>query len=296
MPGRSRVTLRGPATVRGRGLFTGVSSELVIHPRESGGIVFWRSGLAPSEQIPALAEHLGFDPRLPGRNTILALDPSRPPAIDNPGAVTVEHVMSALAGLGVTDARIVLTGPEAPIGDGSAAFLAGAIASAGTRELGAAVEPIVVRERLVVKDPRGTGEIVAEPIDGDRLELAYTLDYGAAGGLAPQTFSWTWDSRTYAHEVAPARTFCLRREAEAMRAAGLFSWVTTNEMLVLGDDGRPIDNEFRFPDEPARHKLLDLLGDLYLAGAPIIGRITAVRSGHALNGIMARTLRAHAGL
>jgi len=295
----ARRTLSGAARIAGRGLFTGALAELTIRASESAGVVFRRVDVPGSPPIPALAAHVGSDPRLPGRNTILMLNPARATGPDNPGVLTVEHVMSALAGLGITDAMVEVAGPEVPIDDGSAAALVNAIAAAGTRELGTPAEPIVVRERLVVRDAKGIGEIVAEPLNGTRSELSYTLDYGAGGagsGLARQTFAWTVDPVTYARDVAPARTFCLQREAEAMRAAGLFSWITPRDMLVLADDGRPIDNELRFPDEPARHKLLDLLGDLSLAGAPFIGRIAATRSGHALNAEMARALRRHAGL
>lgn len=294
MKAPARRTLRAPATLAGRGLFTGAPAEVTILPRSEPGIVFRRADLPGAPPVPALASHVGSDPRLPGRNTILSLDPSRAPGADNPSVLTVEHVMSALAGLGVTDADVRLSAPELPISDGSALDFCRVVAAAGTTDAGA-VDPIVVTERLVVRDERAGAEIVADPPEGrggsPGLVLSYTLEY-SAGGPARQTFACTLDPATYARDVAPARTFCLRREAEALRAAGLFAWVTPRDMLVLDESGSPIDNALRFPDEPARHKLLDLLGDLALAGAPIVGRISATRSGHALNAAMARLLLA----
>lgn len=295
MPGAQRRTVRDTDCLSGRGLFTGASAELVVRGRTAGGIVFRRVDLPGSPEIPAAPEYVGADPRLPGRNTILTLDPSRPPGPDNPGAITVEHVMSSLAGLGITDATVELRGPEVPIDDGSARGLTEAIIRAGTRDLPAAAEPLVVREPTMVKFEKDSASITVEPSRSGRLELSYTLDYTAMGGPAPSTFEWSWDPVSYARDVAPARTFCLDREAAAMRSAGLFSWVTSHEMLVLDGAGTPIENTLRFPDEPARHKLLDLLGDLSLAGVPIVGRFTAVRSGHALNVAVARTLRRTVG-
>ncbi len=286
-----RLTVRDTAPIRGRGLFTGAECEVALRSRESGGIVFRRVDLPGTPEIPARSEHIGADPRLPGRNTILALDPSRPPSPDNPAIATVEHVMSALAGMGVTDTTVEVCGPEVPIDDGSAASLVAAISEAGTSALPGEAVPIVVHDPAVVRYERDACEITVEPSRSGRLELSYTLDYSAIGGPSASTFEWVWDPGSYARDVAPARTFCLEREAVAMRRAGHFDWVTSREMLVLDDRGHPFDNVLRFSDEPARHKLLDLLGDLSLAGAPIVGRFTAVRSGHALNAVVARTLR-----
>ena len=276
--------------VAGRGLFTGVASSVVFRPRESGGIVFRRVDLAGTPEVPARVSRVGSDPRLPGRNTILVSDPSRAPGADNPAVVTVEHAMSALAGLGVTDATVDVGGPELPIADGSSRDFVAALSRAGVRDLRGGLEPIVVRERIAVRDERSGAEIVAEPLDHDGLELSYTLDYSPAPGPPSRTFAWSWDADGYGEDVAPARTFCLEREAVALRAAGLFTWVTPREMLVLNDSGAPVENSLRFADEPARHKLLDLLGDLALAGVPLRGRFTARRSGHALNAAMARRL------
>ena len=121
--------------------------------------------------------------------------------------------------------------------------------------------------------------------------MSYHLNYSDAGGasLPPQSASWDGLAESYYTEIAPARTFSLLSEVEALRALGLFEGFSPKELLVLGPSG-PIENEWRFENEPARHKLLDLIGDLALAGGPIRGRITAMRSGHALNHELARVL------
>ncbi len=312
MPGLPESTrafsLQGSTSVRGTGLFTARNATLKINPAASGhGIVFRRTDLPQSPPIPALWSHVTTDPRLPGRNTTLIADPSRPASPTNATIATVEHVLSALAGLGVMDALIEIDGPEVPIGDGSAWPFVEAIDQAGLVEIpGPGSAAIVVDRVIEVPDPRtpkgASGPVVVfEPShDSSRashadssggrnpakhvgLWMSYELDYGLGTGIAPSAVGFAIDPQTYRREIAPARTFCLEHEARALRAAGLFQHLSPNEMLVLDATGQPIDNELRFPDEPARHKLLDLIGDISLAGLPIRARVTGRRSGHALN-------------
>lgn len=276
-----RRTLSAPVRVEGPGLFTGRPARLSIEPSERGGL-----RLAPGgPDFPATIDHL--DPRpvhpafgaLPARCTSLARDPASPPAH------TVEHALAALAGLGVTDAVLRLEGDEVPIGDGSALPFVPAILSAGLRDLPGEAPAIVIRDRIELRD--GDAGLVLEPFGG--VEYRYELDYPPGSPIPTQSASWDGSPDAFISAIAPARTFCLRAEAEAMRRAGLFSHLSPREMLVLDADG-PIDNALRFPDEPARHKLLDLIGDLALAGGPIRGRIIARRSGHAMNHDAARVL------
>lgn len=293
------VTLSQPAMVGGMTLFTAAAASLIIRPAPAGhGIVFRRTDLPDQPRIPALVRHVVPE----SRHTVLSADPANRAA---PVIHTVEHVLSALAGLGITDALLDLHGQEVPIGDGSAAPFVQALQEAGVRRVaadGPMPEPIVVREPITVTDARGDGRIEAlPPLPGEQaLDLSYDLDYGPNSPLPPQRATLRLDAAggadAYAAQIAPARTFCLAEEAQAMRKMGFFKHLEPKDMLVIGEDGRPIDNALRFPDEPARHKLLDLLGDLSLTGRPIIGRITASRSGHALNHEMARKLLAHAGV
>lgn len=232
------------------------------------------------------ADHSGWMRRadgkaigVPPRNTTLVLSGAGAGAVV---AATVEHVLSALAGMGVWDACVVLEGDEVPIDDGSAlAFveLARHLKRGGLGGMGADAEPIVLRERVEVRDASGAW-IVGEPLDG--IEYAYELDYGAGAPIPAQRAVWRGDAEAYAREIAPARTFSLRAEAEAARAAGLFAHLTPAEMVVVGDDGLPMANAWRTEDEPSKHKLLDLIGDLALLGRPLHAKVTAHRSGHAM--------------
>ncbi|MEM9663010.1 MAG: UDP-3-O-acyl-N-acetylglucosamine deacetylase [Planctomycetota bacterium] len=276
--------VRVEAGVGGRGLFTEIESVLTIRPGDDG-IAFRVGGV----RIPATIEHLSAEPvvqafaQMPPRHTVLAKDGAR--------VITTEHVLAALVGLGVTDAELVIEGgEEVPIDNGSAAAFVRAMQSVGLTELGDA-EPLVITEVITVEDGSG-GMIVAEPCDGPAAvpDYSYLLDYGEAAPLDKQTASWSGDAGVFASQVAPARTFSFAAEVEQMRALGLFTSFTPADLLVLDAKGEPIENELRFADEPARHKLLDLIGDLALVGQPIAGRIAAYRSGHALNHEMARRL------
>ncbi|MBY0307214.1 MAG: UDP-3-O-acyl-N-acetylglucosamine deacetylase [Phycisphaerales bacterium] len=143
---------------------------------------------------------------------------------------------------------------------------------------------------------RDGARITAEPTDEPELALTYHLDYGPGAGvcLGPQSASFTlnWlDPRVddYIERIAPARTFCTRAEADAFHAAGYFAHLAPADVLIIAPDG-PVNNTLRMAGEPAVHKLLDLLGDLALAGRPVCARVTAHRSGHALNHELARRL------
>ena len=221
---------------------------------------------------------------VPGRNTTPALDPSDDLS---PAIATVEHVLSALAGLGISDALILVDGPELPILDGSALPFAMAILDAGIAELDKPIEPIRLPEPITVS--RQGASITARPRDLPGCDFVYELDYGPRSPLVAQRAVWESDSATYCDQIAPARTFCLQSEAESMQKLGLFEHLSPRDMLVIGPDG-PLENTLLFDNEPARHKLLDLIGDLALVRRPIQACITATGSGHALNHALARAL------
>lgn len=297
-PIQTGATVASPAVIAGVTLFTAAHATLIIRPAPAGhGLVFRRTDLTDQPRIPALITHLVPE----SRHTVLSADPRDRAA---PVVHTVEHILSALAALGVTDALLDLHGPEVPIGDGSAALFTDAITAARIAPLhgpAPAQAPIRVREPIEIADRAATIQILPLPDESEALELEYRLDYGASSPVPAQraairlaTAAAATDPAEYLREIAPARTFCLLEEAQAMQKMGLFRHLQPSDMLVIGEDGRPIDNQFRFPDEPARHKLLDLLGDLALTGRPIIGRVIASRSGHALNHEAARRLLAHA--
>ncbi|MGP1273329.1 MAG: UDP-3-O-acyl-N-acetylglucosamine deacetylase [Phycisphaerales bacterium] len=289
------VRLRAEASLEGPGLFTGRAARLAVAPAAAGtGLVFVVAG----RRIPARIEHLETEPVVPAFASVPARHTNL--SADGATAVTVEHALAALAGLGVADAELRLedlddpsrTTVEVPIGDGSAQALVEALRHAGLEPTELETPVILVRETITVQDDAG-GMLVAEP--AALPDCSYLLDYGGTSAPVPkQSSRWTLEDadsrRTFAEQIAPARTFSLRAEAEQMQKLGLFASFTPADLLVLDDDGSPIDNSLRFENEPARHKLLDLIGDLALAGRPILGRVSAYRSGHALNHEMARRL------
>ena len=278
---RHRRTIASPASVAGTGLFTDIPASAKLLPAEAGaGIVFVVMG----QSIPATCAHIAEASPIPAfagrsaRHTVLAAG--------DEFAITVEHVVACIAGLGISDLRIEL-GPsgELPIGDGSAEPYRLAIEGAGLTDLAEAVEPLVIAER--VGFDAGDGRtLVAEPA----AEASYTYIFEPEPPLTPQQATWDGSAESFVHELAQARTFSFRHEAEVLRQLGLCSSFTPADLLVIDTRGRPIDNAWRFDNEPARHKLLDLIGDLALVGRPIIGSITATRTGHSANHAFAERL------
>jgi UDP-3-O-[3-hydroxymyristoyl] N-acetylglucosamine deacetylase/3-hydroxyacyl-[acyl-carrier-protein] dehydratase len=269
-------TVASPTKISGRGLFTGQSVTATIYPADpDSGIFFRRSDLRASDPIPAHVDRVVSRPR---RTCLQAGE-----AI----VETVEHCLSGLAGLGVDNALIELDGPELPAGDGSAMPFVTAVENAGLVEQDSPRRPLVVSEPVTIRE--GEAMIAAFPNGGAGLDVLYDLDYGPESVLGRQIHAFTLEPESYAAKIAPARTFSTLADAEKLREAGLFKHLTPKEMLVIGEAG-PIDNAFRFEDEPVRHKLLDLIGDLSLVGRPVHGRVVASRSGHHLNQRMARAL------
>lgn len=275
---RRQRTLRVSASVRGKGLLFGHDAEAMICPAAPGtGIVFERTDVEPPIPIPALASNVVVRPR---RTTLKSGDTT----ID-----TVEHCLSALNGLGIDNAVIRLSGPELPCGDGSAKPFTDAIISAGTVPQDAERVEFRLREPIIIQEEDAM--LAAFPHGGEGMHVVFDLDYGEnAHRIGRQAWSFDLGHGDYLAEVAPARTYSLREEAEALWSAGLCRHLTPRDVLVIGEDG-PIDNAFRFDNEPVRHKVLDLIGDLYLAGCRVQCRLLAHRSGHGMNRRMALRMR-----
>ena len=268
---RRQRTIASQATVSGKGLMLGVESTLTILPAPPDhGIVFERADLERPVIIPALVSNVIPNSR---RTTLKAGDVT---------IETVEHCMSALRGLGIDNALLRLNGPELPCGDGSAMPFVDAIRPGGVAEQDAPRRTFRLLEPIVVEE--GDASIAAIPADSPAgMRVMYDLDYGPNSSRIPHQ-AWSYDPGRddYVAEIAPARTFSLREEAGALWQAGLCRHLTPRDVLVIGDDG-PIDNAFRFPDEPVRHKLLDCIGDLSLVGTVVECQVIARRSGHGLN-------------
>jgi len=262
-------TLAKPAVIEGVGLFLSESVTCTILPAEEDhGIVFERVDLSVNVQVPAFIAHVTNRDR---RSTLKA------------GAAAVEtceHCLSALAGLGVDNALIQLTGPELPCGDGSAQPYVQAIIESGLVAQEAERRVHRITEPITIED--GQSMLAALPSDGEGLQILYDLDYGDDSPISRQSRAFSVQTNGYVEQVAPARTFSLEEEAKALWDSGMCHHLTPKDILVIGNDG-PIDNSYRFEDEPVRHKILDLIGDLSLLGRRLQGRIVAYRSGHALN-------------
>lgn len=274
-------------------MFSGIPAVLTVHAG-AAGVGFVRGSGGRSDETAAETQYLtvdtswtGLPPGVPVRNTTLA-------TAGGGVVATVEHVLSALAGLGVWSARVHLDGgPETPILDGSALPFVEALRPVLVAT-NAGPSPLVVREPVQVT--RGDSFIRAEPSPADTpIEYTYSLDYGAGAAVRPQKATWGGTSEEFARAIAPARTFSLLAEARAARDAGLFKHLGPRDMLVIDDSGRPIDNEWRLEDEPARHKLLDLIGDLALLGRPLHAKLVAHKAGHSLAHEFCRAVRARVG-
>lgn len=289
-----RRSIDRPVIVRGPGLFSALQTVLTMLPAAPGtGIVFRRTDLPGEPTIPATIDSIA-PPRRQGnfgRCTVLSLPGAGDAA---PSIHTTEHLLSATSALGITDLLCEMHGAEVPMLDGSAAgFVAALLPRVVT--VGGGVQPLIIRHPITLHDQAGSSAIHAEPSDDAALHILYALDYGDASPIRPQSFEfslrWT-DEKSgslFQQQIAPARTFCSQAEADQFRAAGFFAHVAPEDVLVIGPGG-PVGSSLRFEDEPARHKLLDVIGDLALVGRPIIGRLHCTRSGHVLNAEMAQRL------
>jgi len=191
----------------------------------------------------------------------------------------VEHLLSALAGLEVDCVVVKVTSAEMPGLDGSAEGFVTGIDSVGIKDLDVPVNPVVVDQVIRVGDD--TAWIEASPPKFPGLSIEYQLDYGE-GPIGQQAFSLCVTPQAYRESLAAARTFISVADAERLRATGRGLAVEPRDLLVFGPEG-PLDNHLRWPDECVRHKMLDVVGDLSLAGRPIHAHLKAFRSGHRLN-------------
>lgn len=270
-------TISREASFTGPGLFSGEPATVTFAPAEPGsGITFVREQDGKIASIPATVHNVLRRPRRTClKNGTLFVE-------------TVEHCMAALAGLGIDNAIVRVSGGsvgELPGGDGSSRPFVQAIQEAGVTEQDEPVRPLVISKPVQVSGEGAT--LAALPGPTDRLEVIY--DFEAPAPVGRQVISFHLGDDDFASQLAPARTFVFEDEARELSARGMGKHLTPRELLVISPEG-PIENEFRFADECARHKVLDLIGDLFLIGRPLRGRIVACKSGHALNHLLAKRL------
>jgi len=269
MPSKTQQkTIARHTELSGRGLFTSQPCRMSFEPAEVGaGVVFQRTDLADPVRIAASAANLSKRSR---RTTL------------HNGQVTVEtveHVLSAVNGLGLSNLLIELTGPEVPDLDGSPKPFCDALGEAGVQTQDAERNVWAITQAVTVAD--GDAMLTALPGRPDCLDILFDLDYSHEPSIGRQVLAFRLGADDYARDLAPARTFLLADEAEELRRQGIGEHLTTKDVLVMGPDG-PVDNELRFADEHVRHKVCDLVGDLMLFGRALRGRIVAYKSGHAL--------------
>jgi UDP-3-O-acyl N-acetylglucosamine deacetylase len=273
---RRQRTLARPASVLGFGYFSGRDVRVEFWPAaENAGITFVRHDLGPGARIPAAAAH--------------RIDAPRRTTLESNGVRVemVEHVLAALAGLGVDNCEVWVDAQEMPGCDGSARDFVEAIDAAGIVEQRQPVRQIVVGQSVRVAD--GENWIAAEPPRGAGLSISFELDFGTESAIGRQRYAVDVTPHAFRHELAPCRTFIPEEAAQAMRAQGIGQRVTPRDLLMIGPRG-PIENTLRFPDECARQKVLDVVGDLALTGCEVVGHIVAFRSGHHLHAELARLL------
>ena len=295
-------TLAGSFTVKGIGLHTGTSVEMTCYPADPGqGIVFVRMDQESKVEIPA---------------SIVNVDSTYRSTTIKKGELcvhTTEHLLSALFGMGVDNARIELTGPEIPILDGSAAPFVKEIQKVGVTEQEAEREYIELSHHIQFKDPDSGSEFYYFPVENvEDSEISSIIEYSAKIGRQVAVYNNKTD---YADEISSSRTFVFVNELEELQKRGVIKGGRVDNAIVFGHKDYPqekvkelaskfnvsddvlVDNgilnglTLKYPNEPARHKLLDLIGDLYLLRKPVKGTIIARRPGHTGNVAFAKFLR-----
>lgn len=271
-------TLKNVIRATGVGLHTGTKVYLTLRPAPvDTGIIFVRTDLEPHVHIPALA-HLVGDTTL---STTLIQDDVR--------VSTIEHLMSAMSGLGIDNAYIEVSAPEVPIMDGSAGPFVFLIQSAGIEEQDAPKKFVRILKPVHLTD--GDKTVCLEPFDG--FKVSYTLLYDHPV-YRRYTKSATIDfsSTSFVKEVSRARTFGFMHEFEELRNRNLALGASMDNAIAVGDYKVLNEDGLRYEDEFVKHKILDSIGDLYLMGHSLLGEFKGYKSGHALNNNLLRTLEA----
>lgn len=266
---RRQRTIKSPAQVGGIGFITGANIQVRFLPApENTGIVFKRVDLPGKPEIPAHVTRVTGTQR---RTTI------------GEGQVQVclvEHVMATFAGLRIDNCIVEINAPEPPGLDGSSLAFAEAVLESGIQPQNASRPIYSVIAPCSIQT--GQSSITLHPAEDQEFRATYFLDYGFDAPLPRQCYTGDINPANFVREIASCRTFILEAEADHLRAQGLGKRTTSKDLVIFGAKG-PIDNSLRFANEPARHKVLDILGDLSLLGIELAGHVVACRSGHPLN-------------
>lgn len=277
---RQQNTITKPVCVSGFGYWSGQDITIEFRPADvDRGITFVRESDGALQRIPARVEYREDVPR----RTNLRRHSTN---VD-----MVEHVVAALAGLQIDNCEVHCNNVEMPGCDGSSHEFVQALTNAGIQAQDAPRQALIVER--VVRFGDSECWIEAKPVsnaaNASLMILEYRLDYGPASVIPKQTCRLEVTPSSFVAELSQARTFILAHEAAALQKAGLGQRATTNDLIVFGEDG-PIDTSLRYSNECARHKTLDMVGDLALGGIDLIGEFTAYRTGHRYNSELVRVL------
>ncbi|MDG1768897.1 MAG: UDP-3-O-acyl-N-acetylglucosamine deacetylase [Yoonia sp.] len=270
-----QTTLKSVVTFEGIGLHTGAAVTLVLRPAPANtGIVFRRVDLPDQPMLPAIWDQIVVSPL----NTRLM-------NADGVIVSTVEHLMAAFAGTGLHNVIVDIDGPEVPIMDGSAAAFVRTIVDTGLTRLSAPLYAIEILRDVLVVD----GASSAKLSPATSLQIAFDIDFADAA-IGHQAKTLNMANGAFVRELCDSRTFCRSADVDAMRANGLALGGTLENAVVVDGDQVLSPGGLRHADEAVRHKMLDALGDLYTAGAPIFGRYDGVRAGHAMTNRLLQAL------
>ncbi len=262
-------TIKSEFKLSGKGLFGGKEAKVTFKPAGADrGIVFIRTDLDVPIEIPVLPEYI--------------TQRQRRSALQNGAAFveTSEHCLAAIYAMEIDNLVIEVDGTELPGFDGSAEEYFKALQKSGVVQQDSPRREIVITEPVCIAE--GDKSIYALPDNGQGLNITYDLDYAQFTGIGRQLYSCQVNESHFGQNLARARTFVLEVEARQMQAMGIGTHLGPKDILVISSEG-PIKNSFRYDDECVRHKVVDLIGDLRLAGCPIMGRIVAYKTGHSLN-------------
>ena len=259
-------TLKNEIKISGIGLHSGCSSNLLIAPaEENNGIVFKRSDLSENNVFPALYSNV-----VDTRNcTCLG-------AQNGQIVSTIEHIMASLYAYGIDNAVVEVDNPEAPILDGSAKVICDSLKNAELVQQSAKRKLLLVKKEVVFADNKGA-YVSLKPADS--FKINFSIDFPSKI-VGHQEFSATIDKELFTNDIAPARTFCEKYQVDYLRSIGLIKGGSLENAVVL--DGETLLNEggFRLPNECVKHKVLDLLGDMFTSGYPLKAEVSVFKSGH----------------
>nr|WP_239030052.1 UDP-3-O-acyl-N-acetylglucosamine deacetylase [Nereida sp. MMG025] len=273
-----QTTLRSSVTFTGLGLHSGRPVRATVHPVSANYGIWFRRTDIEDETINMV----------PARWDVVEISPLCTKIVNDHdvSVSTIEHLMAALVGCGIHNALIEIDGPEVPILDGSSAVFARGFVKKGLQRLASPIQAIRILKPVEVRK----GDAVARMVPADALEIDFTIDFADAA-IGRQTKRLDMRNGVFVRELCDSRTFCLQSDVEAMQANGLALGGNPGKNAVVFDDGKVLSpGGLRHADEPVRHKMLDALGDLALAGHPILGRYEGFKSGHAMTNLLLRAV------